>query len=165
VDFLIEQAYDADPDAVARAYTEPGLYALIGEASALGRPDVLDVAVEDDLVAVEVRYHFTGELNSAARAAVDPAKLSWVEHSTHDLARRHVEFRLVPDHYGDRFRASGESTVTPGGAGTALRTARGGLTVRAPLVGRAVEKAIVSGLREHLQAEVGAVERYLAGRT
>jgi hypothetical protein len=163
VDFVIEQAYGADPDAVAAAYTDPALYALIGDASALGRPEVLDATVEDDLVAVEVRYRFTGELNGAARRAVDPAKLTWVEHSTHDLARRHVDFRLVADHYADRFRASGQAVVAPGPTGGAVRTVRGTLTVKAPLVGRAVEGAIVSGLRDHLRSEATAVDRFLAG--
>jgi hypothetical protein len=35
--------------------------------------------------------------------------------------------------------------------------------VKALIVGGAVERAIVSGLREHLAAEVAAVDRYLAG--
>jgi hypothetical protein len=147
---------------VARAYVEPGLYELIGDASSLGRPEVVDIAVDGDTAVVELRYHFTGELNAAARAALDPDKLSWVEHSTHDLARHRLEFRLVPDHYRDRFKASGDASVAARGAGS-VRTVRGSLSVKAPLVGRAVEKAIVSGLRDHLAAEAKAVDRFLAG--
>lgn len=163
MDFDIEQRYQAGPDAVARAYVEPGLYELIGDASSLGRPEVLGVSVDGDVARLEVRYRFAGHLNAAARAALDPDKLTWVERSTHDLARHHVEFRLIPDHYGDRFKASGEATVTARGTGS-VRRVTGSLTVKAPLVGRAVEKAIVSGLRDHLAAEAEAVDRFLASR-
>jgi hypothetical protein len=110
-----------------------------------------------------VRYRFTGRLSTAARAVLDPDKLSWVEHSTHEVARRHVDYRLVPDHYGDRFRASGRCTTRRGPHGGAVRTVEGSLRVKAPVVGRAVEKAIVSGMREHLASESSAVERFLAG--
>jgi Protein of unknown function (DUF2505) len=123
---------------------------------------VLDVTVDGDRATVALRYRFAGELNAAARAALDPAKLTWVEHATHDLARHHVTFRLVPDHYGDRFGASGEATIAARGAGS-VRTVTGRLGVKAPLVGRAVERAIVSGLRDHLAAEAVAVDRFLAG--
>jgi uncharacterized protein DUF2505 len=165
VDFLIEQTYAADPDEVARAYTEPELYDLIAEVSSLGRPEVLDRTNQDGgkVVVLEVRYRFTGRLSTAARAILDPDKLSWVEHSTHEVARRHVDYRLVPDHYGDRFRASGKCTTRRGPHGGAVRTVEGTVRVKGPLVGRAVENAIVSGLRDHLASESGAVERFLAG--
>jgi len=38
----------------------------------------------------------------------------------------------------------------------------GSLMVKALIVGGAVERAIVSGLREHLAGEVALVERYVA---
>ena len=163
MEFTIEQAYAAAPDAVAAAYTEPALYERVGEASSLGRPQVVDRRVEDDAVLLQVRYRFAGQLNGAARRALDPSKLTWVEHSSHDLATRKVEFQLVPDHYGDRFKASGTAVVAAGPGGGATRTVRGTLTVKAPLVGRAVENAIVSGLRDHLRAEATAVDAFLAG--
>jgi hypothetical protein len=168
VDFRVEQTYDADPDDVARAYTEPALYELIGEVSSLGRPEVLDRRTEGERVLLQVRYRFAGQLSYAARRALDPAKLTWVEHSTHDLAERSIAFRLVPDSYGDRFRASGTAVVAEGRGGAAgpraARTVAGVLKVKAALVGGAVERAIVSGLRDHLGTEAGAVERFLAAR-
>lgn len=163
MEFTIEQAYTAAPDAVAAAYTEPALYERVGEASSLGRPEVVDRRVEGDRVLLQVRYRFAGQLNGPARRALDPAKLTWVEHSSHDLAARLVTFQLVPDHYGDRFSASGTATVADAPGGGAARRVRGTLTVKAPLVGRAVENAIVSGLRDHLRAEAGAVDAFVAG--
>ena len=164
MDFAIDQTYDADPDDVARAYTQPGLYDLIGEVATLGRPEVVEHAVDDrGRVLLQVRYVFIGELSAAARAALDPDKLAWTEHSTHEVARRHVEYRFVPEHYGDRFRASGTCTTRRGPHGGAVRTVAGALRVKAPLLGRSVERAIVSGLAEHLAREATAVERFLAG--
>lgn len=165
MDFRIEQRYASEPDAVARAYVEPGLYELVGRlGSSLGAPELLSAELDGDVATLRVRYRFTGELNGAARRALDPAKLTWVEHSTHDLVRRRVEFRLVPDNYGDRFRASGGAVIEAGRGGDgAARAVTGSLTVKAPLVGRLVENAVVSGLRDHLAGEATAVDRFLAG--
>lgn len=164
MEFVIEQTFAADPDDVARAYTKPELYDLIGEVSAKGRPEVLGRTVDNGgKVLLQVRYRFTGELSIAARAVLDPEKLSWIEHSIHEVARRHVDYRLVPDHYGNRFRAAGKCTTRRGPHGGAVRTVEGSVRVKAPPVGRAVEKAIVSGLRDHLTSEATAVERFLAG--
>jgi Protein of unknown function (DUF2505) len=164
MDFRVEQTYNADPDLVAHAYTDPALYDAVGEVSRLGRPEVLDRREEGDVVTLQIRYRFTGDLSSAARAVLDPAKLTWVEHSAHDLARRHVAYRLEPDHYADRFRASGECQVAPasGGSGGSVRTVTGVVKVKALVVGGAVERAIVSGLRDHLVDEAAAVGRFVA---
>jgi hypothetical protein len=116
---------------------------------------------------LRVRYRFTGHLAPAARAVIDPERLTWVDESHHDLAARTVRFTLHPDHYGDRFAASGGYRFEPDGAddGATIRTAWGDVKVKAPLVGGAVERAIVSGLEEHLRAETAIVERFLGVAT
>jgi hypothetical protein len=93
---------------------------------------------------------------------VDPGKLSWVEESVHDLERFTVAFRMRPDHYADRLRSEGTARCQPAGDSVTRRVTSGDLAVRVPLVGRTVEGAIVSGLREHFAAEVEVVERLLA---
>lgn len=163
MDFLVEQTYGAAPDLVARAYTDPALYEAIGEVSRLGRPEVLDRRTDGDVVTLQVRYRFTGELAPAARAVLDADKLTWVEHSTHDLAEHHVRYRLAPDHYADRFTARGECRLAPADGGS-VRTVTGVVAVKALVVGGAVERAIVSGLSDHLADEAGAVDRFLAER-
>lgn len=164
--FSIEQRFgaDSDPDRVARAYTDPDLYAALDERGRLGRPEVLDRREDGDLVLLRLRYRFTGELSSAARAVLDPDRLSWVEESEHQLAARRVSFRMVPDHYGDRFRAAGEVRIVASDEGGACRVVDGDLRVRALVVGPAVERAIVSGLREHLRDEVPVVQEFLRTR-
>jgi hypothetical protein len=157
--FRFEQRFAGDVDDVARAYADVALYERLGALPKLGDPTVLERTEAGDTVEMRVRFRFTGDLSAAARAVLDPARLTWVEESNHDLAARRATFRLVPDHYGDRFRASGEFWFEPDGDGRTRRTSVGDVTVRTPFVGGVVERAIVSGLREHLDAEVPVVER------
>lgn len=160
----MQQRFAAPAADVADAFCDPGFYALLAESPKLGRPELLDRRADGDHVHLRVRYRFTGELSSAARAVLDPDKLTWVEHADHDLAARTVSFHLEPDHYGDRFSCRGRYWFEADGAEEAstVRTAEGEVKVRALLVAGAVERAIVSGLEEHLDDEVELLEGWLA---
>lgn len=159
--FTIDQRFTAGPDAVARAYTDPALYLAFQGLPKMSRPDVLAHIADGDMVSMQIRYRFSGDLSAAARAVLDPKRLTWVEHSTHDLAKRTTAFTMVPDHYQDRFRCSGTYRFDPDGGGT-VRHCEGEIRVKALLVAGAVEGAIVSGLREHLEDEVAVVDAFLA---
>lgn len=161
--FTVEQRFTTDADETARAFSEPELYAGFADLPKVSVPEVLACDADGDLVHLRIRYRFAGHLSSAARAVIDPAKLSWVDESTHDLARRHVRFALRPDHYGERFRCSGDYRIEPDGEGC-RRHASIEVEVSARFVGGAVERAIESGLREHLADETRVVEAYLAAR-
>jgi hypothetical protein len=163
--FEIEQVIAGPVEAVARAYTEPGFYERLGDLPKLGRPELLDRQEDGPgLVRLAVRFRFTGQLAPAVMKVVDPAKLSWVEESVHDLARHTVAFTMRPDNYADRLRFAGSCRFEPAADGRTRRVSEGDVVVRVPLVGRAVEGAIISGLREHLAAEVGVVEELLGTR-
>jgi hypothetical protein len=159
--FTIDQRFTAAPDAVARAYTEPDLYLAFQDLPKMSRPDVLAHEPDGDVVMMQIRYRFSGDLSPAARAVLDPKRLTWVERSTHDLAQRTTAFTMIPDHYQDRFRCSGTYRFDPDGSGT-VRHCEGEIRVKALLVAGAVEGAIVSGLREHLDDEVAVVDAFLA---
>ncbi len=163
MNFHLVQRIAGPPDAVAAAFTDPALYDAFAALPKLGRPELLDREADGEVVRMRVRYRFAGDLSAAARAVLDPARLTWVEDASHDLAARQVTFRMIPDHYGDRFRASGRYRFEPDGDGT-RRVADGEVVVRTPLVGRTVERAIVSGMQEHLAAEVAVVEAFLLER-
>jgi hypothetical protein len=162
VRFTIDQRFSAAPEAAARAFADPALYLAFQDLPKMSRPEVLSHEADGDQVVLQIRYRFNGELSAAARAVLDPARLTWVEHAIHDLAARTATFRMVPDHYADRFRCSGSYRFEADGTGT-RRHCEGEIKVRALLVAGAVENAIVSGLREHLADEVPVVERFLAG--
>jgi len=162
--FEIEQVIAGPVEAVARAYTDRRFYDRLGDLPKLGRPEVLDREEDGSEVRLAVRFRFTGQLSPAVTKVVDPAKLSWVEESVHDLSRHTVAFTMRPDNYADRLRFDGSSRFEPAGDGETRRVSQGDVVVRVPLVGRAVETAIVSGLREHLAAEVAVVEEFLGTR-
>jgi hypothetical protein len=162
--FEIEQVIAGPVEAVARVYTDPGFYERLGELPKLGRPEVLDREEDGSEVRLAVRFRFSGDLSPAVKKVVDPAKLSWVEESVHDLARHTVAFTMRPDNYADRLRFAGSCRFEPAADGRTRRVSEGDVVVRVPLVGRAVEGAIISGLREHLAAEVGVVEELLGTR-
>lgn len=161
--FSIEQRFAADVDAVARAYADPALYVALVGLPKLSQPDVVGHEVDGDTVVLQVRYRFGGHLSAAARAVIDPERLTWVERSTHDLAAHTTTFTMVPDHYADRFRCQGSYAFEATDAGC-RRRGEGDLRVKALLVAGAVEGAIVSGLEEHLVDEVPVVEAFVAGR-
>jgi hypothetical protein len=165
VRFEVRQRIAAPVADVADALTDPAYYDVLGTAPKLGAPEVLGREVDGDVVVLRVRYRFTGDLSSAVKAVIDPAKLTWVDVAHHDLAAHRVRFELQPDHYADRFSCRGgyELSADPADADATVRHVQGEVKVRAPLVAGKVEQALVSGLREHLEAEAGIVVRYLGG--
>ena len=161
--FRITSRYDADTDAVSRAYADPALYEAFAGLPRADRPEVLEHTTDGTTAALRVRWRFTAPLSPAVRAVIDPTRLSWVQESNHDLVRRTVRFRMVPDHYPDRLTCTGEYRFEADGAGSA-RVVEGDLRVKAPFVARTVEQAIVSGLEEQLASEPPIVDAFVAER-
>jgi len=164
VHFRLEQPLPASTTEVIDVLIDPAFLASLGELAKLGEPEVLDQHSEGDLVHQRVRYRFTGALSSAVTAVVDPAKLVWVDETTYDRAAGTATFRILPQHYADRLTAGGTYRFTPTGPATCTRVADGELAVRFPLVGGKVERAIVSGLSEHMEHEAALVRRWLEAR-
>jgi hypothetical protein len=158
--FEIHQRFDHPASAVNAAYADPGLYPTLVGLPKLGDIEVLRHELAEQTARFAIRFAFTGNLPSAVTAVVDPARLTWVQESVHDLGNATVTFRLVPDHYPDRLSASGTARVRAAGEGC-TRVVAGDLRVKALLVSAKVEQAIISGLEEYLVAEAPAVERYL----
>ena len=159
--FFIEQRYRAPLARVEDAYCSPELLATLATLPKVGGAELVDQRVESDRVTQRVRYHFTGELNSAVTAVVDPHKLSWIEESVLDRASHVTTWHIVPDHYASRLSCEGTFTLLSVDNETARRT-EAEIKVHFPLVGGRVERAIVSGLQEHAEAEQKAVEVFLA---
>ena len=150
--FSLDQELPGTVDQVLTALLDPELLARLGELPNLGAPEVLSQERDGDIVTQRVRYRFTGSLSSAVTRVIDPEKVTWVDETTYDLSARHATFRIIPDHYGNKLRCAGTYSFTAHGAAT-IRHAEGDLSVGVPLVGRVVERAIVSGLQDHLRAE------------
>lgn len=158
--FHIEQRFAASVGQVEDAYCSPELLATLATLPKVGGAELLDQQVNGDRVSQRVRYHFTGELNSAVTAVVDPDRLSWVEESVLDRTSHVTTWHIVPDHYATRLTCQGTFRLEASGPNT-RRLTEAEIKVHFPLVGGRVERAIVSGLQEHAVAEQAAVQVFL----
>ena len=158
--FRLEQRFTAPVEVVEAAFLDPALLAELATLPQLGRPELLSSSVDGDVVTREVRHAFAGRLSPAVTRVVDPDRLTWVEHSEFDRRTHRGVLRVRPDHYADRFTCAATVALDPAGAGS-RRVVEGDLSVRFPLVGTAVERAIVAGLRDHAAAEEGVVQARL----
>ena len=160
--FHIEQDFAGSLDAVEAAFLDPDLLARMGQLPKLGQPDLLSQDDDGAVVHRRVRYRFGGELSSAVRKVIDPARLTWVEDSVLERSTHRTTWTIRPDQYADRLKASGTFSLQPLGPDRTRRIAEGEVRVSFPVVGSRVERAIVSGLEEHADLEVGVVNDWLA---
>jgi hypothetical protein len=163
VHFTVDQSVAVSPDVAVRAYGNPAFYE--------GRPDkdnisIVEVVKHEDngsRVLIEVRFQFKGSVSSAVRAVIDPSKMSWITRTELRIDERTSSWKVLPDHYPDRVSSSGQFTFAPGtGPDSATIKAEGELKVHVPIVGRTVERVIVSGLRSYLGAEVATLPDFAA---
>lgn len=159
--FRIEQRFAGSLADVENAIVDPAYLERLGSLPKLGAPTLVHQVVADDSVQQWVKYRFTGDVNAAVRRVVDPARLTWVEESTLDRATHRTTWRIVPDHYAAMIRCSGTFQLTERPEGGTLRVAEAEIKVSVPLVGGKVERAIVSGLEEHAEAEQAVMDDWL----
>ena len=157
--FVVDHILPAAPDLVLATVTDPAFVAALGELDKIGAPELLEQTRDGDELRQRVRYRFAGELSAVAAAAIDATKLSWVDEHVYDLPRRRSTFVIHPDHYRDTFSGEGREQFLPVSEGTAWHV-EAELKVRWPVVGGLVEKAIASGLRDTLAAEVELLTRF-----
>ena len=157
--FRIEQRFGLPVTTVEDTLCDPAFVERMASLPKLGRPKLLDHRVDGDRIYQQVRYTFVGDLSSAVRRVVDPAKLTWVEDSATDRSTHRTTFKILPDHYAALLRCSGTFVLAPRPGGTS-RVAEGDVIVSVPLLGSKVERAIVSGLEEHAREEQALVEAW-----
>ena len=85
MDFSVTQSYAAPADAVARAYASGELYGELRGLPKLGPPEVLDRTSRTARGAAPGPLPLRRGPLPAVTAVIDPARLTWVEHSIHDL--------------------------------------------------------------------------------
>jgi hypothetical protein len=161
VKFGFEQRWAATVDEVVEVYLDPVFWSELTELSATRPPEVLGIERAGDRAVVRLRYALSVDLPKEAARFIDPGDVTWVEETTWDLPQRTAEVRFLPAQGGGLLRASATAAMHDE-AGEGLRRIRGELKVRIPLVGGRVERAIVEGVGEHLEAEADAVATRLA---
>jgi len=160
VHLALEQRLPGNVDRVLDALLDPAFVASMGSLPNLAAPEVRSQERTGDVVVQRLHYRFTGALPSAVTRVVDPGKLTWVLETTFELARRSASFRILPDHYASKLRCDGRIVFIDDGD-HARRQVDADLRVTVPFVGRAVERAIASGLREHLDREADLLRDWL----
>ena len=163
MDFRVDQKIAASVDDVEAAQLDPAFVARLAELPKIGQAELLSQEGDDEVVDQELRYVFQGELSAAVRAVVDPRKLSWILESRFDRVNHRSTWRILPDHYGERLTAHGTTDLVADGLST-RRVTNGVVKVHMALVGSRVERAIVSGLKEHADAEAAALNAFLRER-
>lgn len=151
----------APAPAATKVLADPRFYLSRDSSEAIAAVELVDHTTEGDQVDLRIRFAFTGDLNAAARAILNPDQLTWVQHTSHDLATGRVSFEILPDNYADRLRCRGRYTVTADGDDASLRTVTTELHVRAPLVGAQVERVIFDGFLRELESQALAVPDYV----
>jgi Protein of unknown function (DUF2505) len=160
VHFATSQAVDVPPARAMAAYGTPAFYE--------GRPvqdhiEVLELVRHEDTgarVLMEVRFAFRGPLSPAVQRVIDRDKMSWITRNELRPDELRADWVVLPDHYPDRLSAGGvyrfDAADDDGdGDGTSsVVSIEGDLKVHVPLLGKSVEKVIVSGLRKYFEAEV-----------
>ena len=136
--FSVGQNVAVAPDDAVAAYGNPAFYEGRARRDDISIVEVVGHDERGSHVHIDVRYRFTGNLSSAVRAVVDPAKLTWVTRTDIDRQQRGATFTVLPDHYPDRLSCGGTfgfAVATAGPAATTVITIEGDLKVRAFLVG------------------------------
>ncbi len=158
--FSFRQPIEVGVEQALSALADEAYYAGLEDLGPLGSPSVVSVERGASTV-VAVRWRFEADLPSAARAALDPDRLTWVIRTT--FTGPTATFEVLPDHYADLLRCSGQLSFSPQATGC-VQEVSGELKVRFPLVGGKVERVIAQGLEEHVAAESKAIARFTAGR-
>ena len=163
VNFTVDADLGVSAAAALRAYGSPAFYEGRDTVDNIAIVGVVDHVDEGDRVLIAVRFKFLGSVSAAVKAVIDPDKMSWVTRTEILMDERRTTFTVVPDHYPDRLSGSGEYCFIEGTApGTAVVTVEGDLTVHVPLVGRSVEKVIVSGVRSYIAEEMERLPDFVA---
>ena len=154
------QSIDASAEAASVVLADPRFDLSRESSDAISAVELVDHRTDGDRVSLQIRYAFIGELNAAARAVLDPDKLTWVQTTEHDLTTGRVVFRIVADHYADRMRCLGRYRIDPNGDDSCTRTVATELHIKAPLVGKQVEKVLLDGLRNELESQAASIPNF-----
>lgn len=162
VRFEFDQRFAADPDRVVGVYLDESFWSGLGELSTTRPPRVIDLQRRGDRAQVRLHWTLSVDLPRDAARFIDPDAVAWVEVTTWDLRTRTASVAFEPDQAARLLRASASASVN-GSADASVRSIRGELRVKIPLLGHKIEPVIVDGIREHLDEEAAAVTARLGG--
>lgn len=165
----VQRFTTATPAHVIAAYRDRSMFESLSDLPFVGRPVVVEHRTDDaGVVLVGLRYLVQIDLPAAARAFIDPAKMTFVERSQHQ-ASGISRFSIQPDHYRELLTASGSNVVrSVDGADGCERVTTGDVKVdlgwQGMMFESQVEQAIGKGLQQALRAQTAQVEAFMVER-
>lgn len=111
---------------------------------------VLETRTEGPIEVRRIRTEPDRELPSMVASAIGTKKLSYTQENRFDKAQGRMEWNVELDGIGDRVTVRGVTTCVPDGDGC-KRVIDGEITVRVPLVGRQIEKAVVAEFEKSMK--------------
>ncbi len=151
--FYLEQRLNADFDTIQQILISPLYFQNLNELDPGGKSELVKKIITDDFIDLIVHYHFVGSLPSAAKAIIDPSKLSWTEETRIDKKTHKGTFSIIPDNYKDRLDCYGTTKLEVISENETLRVLEGDLKVHVFLLASAAEAGIVSGIKKHNEIE------------
>lgn len=166
VKFNFKQRWSADADRVLAVFTDRSFWEGLGGLTATSAPEVLAVEDRGSITVVRLHYRLVVDLPREAARFIDTTNVAWVQETTWDLTDRTSRVEFIPDQAGRLISASAttrlvDQGVDPDGNAVAGRQIDGDVKVRIPVLGSRVERAIVSGVGDHLVEEAAAIQRFL----
>ena len=158
--FATTQAVAVPPSRAMAAYGSPAFYE---GREVRDHIEVLEVVRHEDTgsrLLMEVRFAFHGPISPAVQRFIDRNKMTWITRNEIKPDEARADWKVLPDHYPDRLKSSGVYTFDPGPDGaeeSSVVGIEGDLKVQVPLLGKSVERVIVSGLRKYFEAEVRTI--------
>jgi hypothetical protein len=156
VKFGFEQRWTAPVDDVVEVYLDETFWGSLADLSTTSPPEVLGIERKGDRAVVRLHWVLSVELPKEAARFIDPNDVAWVEETHWNLVDRTAQVSFQPDQAAGLLRASADAALLAQGD-DAVRSIRGELKVRIPLLGHKVEPVIVEGVGDHLDEEAGAV--------
>lgn len=112
--------------------------------------EVLETREEGGVEIRRIRTEPDQELPGMVASAIGTKKLSYVQTNRFDKAAGRMEWHVDLDGIGERVKVHGVTTCVPDGDGC-KRIIDGEISVNVPLVGRQIEKQVVSAFEKSMQ--------------
>ena len=159
--FTTRHHFDAAPDAVAGALTDPAFHLGLALPD-LSPPEIIEQRSESGSDVLRLRYEFVGSLDPVARRLLGSHRLTWIQELRVDRTTFAGTLSFGAEADPRRLHGSARFTLVAENGGTDRRL-DGELVVAVPGVGGMAERRIVPGLTRRLDIEAAALSRLLAG--
>lgn len=157
--FLVTQKFDAPAANVVAAFASESTWRSFAGLPFVGDPDVQSFSAGEP-IEIEMAYRVSVDLPPLANKFIDAHKLTFVEVTALE-ADGSGSFTIVPDHYSKLVTASGRIEMVPYDGDWCERLIQGSVNVdlgwTGALLESTVEEAIVTGLKQALQAQAKQV--------